>query len=73
MDTHALTPRTASHRRSGCSAPLTFAYFQIEERDEVGKIREKVTGKLVGLDTALGLILSVFLTLLDVPVQDPHW
>jgi predicted ATPase len=39
----------------------------------VGKIREKVTGKLVGLDTALGLMLSVFLTLLDVPVQDPHW
>jgi hypothetical protein len=39
----------------------------------VGKIREKVTGKLVGLDRALGLMLSVFLTLLDVPVQDPHW
>jgi predicted ATPase len=52
---------------------LLKAYFQIEERDEVGKIREKVTDKLVGLDTALGLMLSVFLTLLDVPVQDPHW
>jgi hypothetical protein len=52
---------------------LLKAYFQIEERDEMGKIREKVTGKLVGLDTALGLMLSVFLTLLDVPVQDPHW
>jgi predicted ATPase len=25
------------------------------------------------LDRALGLMLSVFLTLLDVPVQDPHW
>src|SRR6266540_7018825 len=52
---------------------LLKAYFQIEDRDEVGKIREKVIGKLVGLDTALGPRLSVFLTLLDVPVDDPQW
>jgi class 3 adenylate cyclase/tetratricopeptide (TPR) repeat protein len=52
---------------------LLKAYFQIEDRDEVGKIREKVTGKLVGLDTALGPMLSAFLTLLDMPVQDPQW
>src|SRR5262249_10924197 len=52
---------------------LLKAYFQIEDRDEIGKIREKVAGKLVTLDTALGPTLPVFLTLLDVPVEDLEW
>jgi class 3 adenylate cyclase/tetratricopeptide (TPR) repeat protein len=52
---------------------LLKAYFAIEDRDEEQKIREKVTGKLVTLDTALGPTLPAFLTLLDVPVQDAAW
>jgi class 3 adenylate cyclase/tetratricopeptide (TPR) repeat protein len=52
---------------------LLKAYFQIEERDEGQRIREKVTGKLLTLDPALGATLPAFLTLLDVPLDDPSW
>jgi class 3 adenylate cyclase/tetratricopeptide (TPR) repeat protein len=49
------------------------AYFQIDDRDDGRKIREKLTGKLLTLDAALGPTLPAFLTLLDVPVEDRHW
>jgi class 3 adenylate cyclase/tetratricopeptide (TPR) repeat protein len=52
---------------------LLKAYVQIDDRDDGRKVREKVTGKLLTLDTALGLTLPAFLTLLDVPVEDRHW
>jgi class 3 adenylate cyclase/tetratricopeptide (TPR) repeat protein len=52
---------------------LLKGYFQIEDRDEEHKIREKIIGKLVTLETALGPMLPVFLTLLDVPIEDPQW
>ena len=52
---------------------LLKAYFQIEDRDEARKIREKLTGKLLTLDAALGPTLPAFLALLDVPVEDRHW
>jgi class 3 adenylate cyclase/tetratricopeptide (TPR) repeat protein len=52
---------------------LLRGYFQIEDRDEEPKIREKIIGKLVTLETALGPLLPVFLALLDVPVEDPQW
>jgi class 3 adenylate cyclase/tetratricopeptide (TPR) repeat protein len=52
---------------------LLKAYFQLDDRDDGRKVREKVTGKLLTLDTALGPTLPVFLTLLDVPVEDRHW
>ncbi|MFQ5831014.1 MAG: AAA family ATPase, partial [Candidatus Methylomirabilia bacterium] len=52
---------------------LLKAYFQIETRDDARKIREKVTGKLLTLDRALEPMLPAFLSLLDVPVEDPHW
>jgi class 3 adenylate cyclase/tetratricopeptide (TPR) repeat protein len=52
---------------------LLKAYFQIDGRDEARKIREQVTGKLVTLDSTLGPTLPAFLTLLDVPVEDPPW
>ena len=52
---------------------LLTAYFQIDGRDEVRKMREKVTGKLVTLDPTLGPTLPAFLTLLDVPVEDAPW
>jgi class 3 adenylate cyclase/tetratricopeptide (TPR) repeat protein len=52
---------------------LLKAYFQIEDRDDERKIREKLTGKLLTLDPALGPTLPAFLALLDVPVEDRHW
>ena len=48
-------------------------YFGIEPRDDARKMREKVTGKLLSLDRALEPALPAFLSLLDVPVEDPEW
>jgi class 3 adenylate cyclase/predicted ATPase len=52
---------------------LLKAYFRIEDRDDVRKIREKVTGKLLTLDKALEPTLPAFLALLDVTVEDQQW
>jgi class 3 adenylate cyclase/tetratricopeptide (TPR) repeat protein len=52
---------------------LLKAYFQIDDRDDGRKIREKLTGKLLTLDAALGPTLPAFLALLDVPVEDRQW
>jgi hypothetical protein len=52
---------------------LLKAYFQIDDRDDGREMREKLTGKLLTLDVALGPTLPVFLALLDVPVEDRHW
>jgi class 3 adenylate cyclase/tetratricopeptide (TPR) repeat protein len=52
---------------------LLKAYCQIEDRDDGRKMREKLTGKLLTLDAALGPTLPAFLALLDVPVEDRHW
>ena len=52
---------------------LLKAYFQIESRDDARKILEKVTGKLLSLERALEPTLPVFLSLLDVPLDDPEW
>jgi predicted ATPase/class 3 adenylate cyclase len=52
---------------------LLKAYFAIEDRDDVRKIREKVTGKLLTLDKSLEPALPAFLALLDVTVEDDQW
>jgi class 3 adenylate cyclase/predicted ATPase len=52
---------------------LVKAYFSIEDRDDVRKIREKVTGKLFTLDKALESTLPAFLSLLDVPANENSW
>ena len=52
---------------------LLKAYFQIEEGDDGRRMREKLTGRLLTLDPALGPTLPAFLALLEVPVEDPHW
>jgi predicted ATPase/class 3 adenylate cyclase len=67
---------TASFGKSSVYLPvidLLKSYFQIEPRDEQRKIQEKVTGKILSLDRALEPGLPAFLTLLDVPVEDPQW
>jgi predicted ATPase/class 3 adenylate cyclase len=52
---------------------LLQAYFQIQDEDDAARVREKVTGKLMTLDDVLMPDVVVFLSLLDVPVDDPHW
>jgi predicted ATPase/class 3 adenylate cyclase len=52
---------------------LLKVYFRITDRDDQREIREKVTGKLLTLDKALEPTLPVFLTLLDVAVEDEPW
>jgi hypothetical protein len=52
---------------------LLKAYFQIEERDDFRRIRERVTGKLLALDRQLEPLLSPLLSLLDVPLEDSQW
>jgi class 3 adenylate cyclase/tetratricopeptide (TPR) repeat protein len=52
---------------------LLKGYFQIEARDDVRKVREKVTGKLLSLDRALEGSLAPLLWLLDVPTDDTEW
>ncbi len=52
---------------------LLKAYFQLEDRDDGRRIREKLTGRLLTLDPALGPSLPAFLGLLEVPVEDASW
>jgi class 3 adenylate cyclase/predicted ATPase len=52
---------------------LLKSYFRIETRDDVRRIREKVTGKLLTLDESLKPMLIPLLALLDVPVEDAAW
>src|SRR5262249_58477290 len=52
---------------------LLRGYFQIEPRDDVRKVREKVTGKLFSLDRALEPALQPLLALVDVPIDDLEW
>jgi class 3 adenylate cyclase/tetratricopeptide (TPR) repeat protein len=52
---------------------LLRGYFELESRDDLRKIRERVTGKLLTLDESLKPVLSGLLALLDVPVDDVQW
>jgi predicted ATPase len=52
---------------------LLKAYFQIESQDDLRKIREKVTNKILSLVRVLEPDLPAFLTLLEVPVDDLQW
>jgi predicted ATPase len=52
---------------------LLKAYFKIHNRDDQREIREKVTGKLLALDTTLESSLPVFLALLDLSGENPQW
>jgi predicted ATPase len=52
---------------------LLRTYFQVQDRDDIRKIREKVTGKLLALDQMPAATLPAFLALLDVPVDELGW
>ena len=48
-------------------------YFEIQDRDSLQAIGDKVAGKLLGLDPALEPTLPALLALLDVPASDTAW
>ena len=52
---------------------LLKGYFKIEDRDDQRQIRDKVIGRVLGLDRALESQLTPILALLDVPVDDAAW
>jgi hypothetical protein len=52
---------------------LLKAYCGIDARDDPQRMREKVAGKVLGLDEALQPILPPALALLDVPVDGADW
>jgi class 3 adenylate cyclase/tetratricopeptide (TPR) repeat protein len=52
---------------------LLEGYCGIDARDDPRRMREKVLGKVLGLDEALRSILPPILALLDVPVDDAGW
>jgi tetratricopeptide (TPR) repeat protein len=52
---------------------LLKVYFQLDARDDLQTIRDKVTDKLLALETPLQPILPALLVLLEVPVDDPQW
>jgi DNA-binding NtrC family response regulator/tetratricopeptide (TPR) repeat protein len=52
---------------------LLKAYFEIVEQDAVPTLRAKITAKLQTLDAAFEPSLPAFLSLLDVPVEEPAW
>ncbi len=52
---------------------LLRGYFKIGDRDDHREMRDKVLGRVLGLDRALEPLLPPLLALLDVPVEDPAW
>ncbi|HEV8532449.1 MAG TPA: adenylate/guanylate cyclase domain-containing protein [Methylomirabilota bacterium] len=52
---------------------LLKTYFGIGDHDDARRIREKITGKLLTLDETLRPTIPVFLSLLDVPMDDGEW
>ncbi|MGH7266763.1 MAG: ATP-binding protein [Candidatus Rokuibacteriota bacterium] len=71
-----LTSACVSYGRATPYLPiveLLKAYFRIDTRDDERKVREKVTGRLLALDTALESTLTPVLSLLGAAGEDAHW
>jgi class 3 adenylate cyclase/tetratricopeptide (TPR) repeat protein len=52
---------------------LLKGYFKIGDRDNHREMRDKVMGRVLGLDRALEPLLPPLLGLLDVPAEDATW
>ena len=52
---------------------LLKGYFKITDRDDHREMRDKVLGRVLGLDRDLEPLLTPLLALLDVPVDDAAW
>ena len=71
-----LESSSASYGKATAYLPvidLLRAYFQVQSQDDTRTIHERVTGKLITLDPALGTAIPAVLSLLDVPVNEPAW
>jgi class 3 adenylate cyclase len=71
-----LESRSTSYGKATSYLPvidLLKAYFQLEDRDDGRRMREKLTGRLLTLDPAFGPTVPAFLALLEVPGEDPAW
>jgi class 3 adenylate cyclase/tetratricopeptide (TPR) repeat protein len=71
-----LESRSASYGQATPYLPvmdLLKDYFHLDDHDDGRRMREKLTGRLLTLDPALGPTLPAFLALLEVPGEDPAW
>src|SRR5205823_2972496 len=71
-----LESRSVSYGKASSYLPvidLLKSYCGIEAQDDARRVREKLLGKLLGLDEALRPTLPALLALLDVAVDDPAW
>ncbi len=71
-----LQARSVSYGRATPYLPiidLLKGYFQVEDRDDPRKIREKVMGRLLALDRSMEPTVAPLLSLMDVPVEDAEW
>ena len=66
-------PRTARPPRICPIIDLLKGYFHLDDREDRATIRDQVRTHLHRLDDALTPTAPAFLTLLDVPVEDPQW
>ncbi len=71
-----LESRSVSYGKTTAYLPvidLLKTYCGIDAADDPRRMREKLTGKVLTLDPALGPTLPPLLSLLDLPVDDPAW
>jgi class 3 adenylate cyclase/tetratricopeptide (TPR) repeat protein len=71
-----LTSNSVSYGKATPYLPvldLLKGYCGIDSRDDLRRRREKVVGKVLGLDEALRPMLPAILALLEVPVDEPQW
>src|SRR5262249_49862494 len=52
---------------------LLKGYFKIDDRDDHREMRDKVLGRVLGLDRSLEVLVPPLLALIDVPLDDPSW
>ena len=57
----------------GPAIAMLKSYCLIEARDDLRTVREKLVGRVLGLDSALGPDLPALVALLDAPVEDAAW
>jgi len=71
-----LETRSVSYGRATAYLPLIDllkAYCDIDPNDDARHVREKLTGKVLALDPALGPLLPALSSLLEVGVEDAAW